>query len=108
MRFSAGRKAALVAARAAPLPLPATAVWHANMVPVSCVFLLRRAALRGGKVAPVTTLPCTQYGRAGAGRQTGRFRRVFIAQSLPQSIRGARPLALWRALPLLRAARGAA
>ena len=68
-------------------------------------FMLRRAALRGGKGRPGDSAAVHNMAELLAAKQAG-FRRVFIAPVFAtQSHIGARPLALWRALPLLRAAR---
>ena len=67
--------------------------------------MLRRAALRGGKGRPGDSAAVHNMAELLAAKQAG-FRRVFIAPVFAtQSHIGARPLALWRALPLLRAAR---
>ena len=68
-------------------------------------FMLQRAALRGGPGGAGDSAAVHSWAELMAAKQAG-FGRVFIAPVFAtQSHIGARPLALWRALPLLRAAR---
>ena len=68
-------------------------------------FMLRRAALRGGLARACDSAAVHSHAELIAAKQAG-FGRVFIAPIFAtQSHKGARPLSLWRALPLLRAAR---
>lgn len=68
-------------------------------------FMLPRAVLRGGAGRSCDSAAVHNMAELLAARQAG-FGRVFIAPVFAtKSHKNARPLALWRALPLLRAAR---
>lgn len=68
-------------------------------------FMLRRAVLRGGRARPGDSAAVHNMAELLAAQQAG-FGRVFIAPIFAtKSHEGARPLSLWRGLPLLRAAR---